>query len=165
MLMFLRVIHLALFLALLALPAAAAGAWQSYENARYGYSIDVPDGFTWGREADNGDGLTFTSPDGRQTLAVFGGMVTEADFESEIRAGLQLIREDGWALSYERVTPTWASFSGTRNGMIRYVRVIALCGGAQLASFYYEYPKALLKDADPVVEHLVRSLKASDAAC
>ncbi len=155
---------LALLFLLIASPVAAA-EWQRYDNARYGYSIDVPEGFDWGREADNGDGRVFTSSDGRQTISVFGGMVTESDFEAEVNVGMQLLRDDGWALSYERVTPTWASFSGTRNGMIRYVRVVSACDGSQLASFYYDYPKALLKDADPIVEHLVRTLKSSDAAC
>ena len=153
-----------LLFALVALPAAAAD-WQRYENARFGYVIDVPPDFAWGREADNGDGREFTSPDGLQTLSVFGGMVTGEDFEATVRIGLQIASADGWALSYERVTPSWASFSATRNGMIRYVRVIAACGGTQLASFYFEYPEAALKASDPVVERLVRSLKADDAAC
>lgn len=155
---------LALLFALIALPAAAAD-WQRYDNARFGYSIDVPADFDWGPEADNSDGRTFTSSDGLQSLSVFGGMVTGADFEATVGIGLQIARADGWTLSYERVTPTWASFSASRNGIVRYVRVIAACGGTQLASFYYEYPLAALKAADPIVERLVQSLKSSDAAC
>jgi hypothetical protein len=70
-------------------------------------------------------------------------------------------REGGWSLSYERVTPGWASYSGTRNGIVVYARAIALCGGAQFASFQLEYPERDLSEMNPVVERMVRSLGPS----
>lgn len=151
---------LTLLFALLVSPVLAAD-WGSYENARFGYVVAVPADFDWGDEAANGDGRVFTKADGTQVLRVFGGNVVEDDFEAAVRAAMGYATDDGWALSYERVTPSWASYSGLRNGMILYVRTIALCGGTQFASFTYEYPKGALRAAEPVVDRLVGSLQAT----
>ena len=151
-----------LLFALIALPTVAAD-WGSYENARFGYVIDVPPGFDWGEEAPNGDGRVFTSSDGIETLRVYGGNIIEDDFEASVRAAMGYATDAGWTLSYERLTPSWASYSGERSGMILYARAISLCEGSQFASFEYEYPKRALRQADAVVERLVRSLRETGA--
>lgn len=153
---------LALFALLLASPALAQG-WDSYENARFGYVLDIPPGYAGEGESDNGDGQMFTSEDGTQTLLAFGGDSIGNGFEDTIATAMQSARDEGWSLSYERVTPSWASFSGTRNGIIVYARAIALCGGEQFASFQLEYPERDLKAMNPVVERMVRSLEATGA--
>jgi len=146
--------------ALFSLPALAAG-WGSYENARFGYVIDVPPDFEWGEEAANGDGRVFTSGDGTQTVTAYGGNIIEADFETSITQDMNFAEDDGWALSYQRVTPSWASYSGLRSGMVLYTRTIALCDGAQFASFEFVYPERALKSAGPLVDRMVRSLRAT----
>jgi hypothetical protein len=51
-----------LFLLFFALPAAAfAQGWEPYVNARFGFAVDVPPGFTLVQEADNGDGRTYAN--------------------------------------------------------------------------------------------------------
>jgi hypothetical protein len=148
-----------LVLLLLSMSAPAlAQTWDRYENARFGYGLSIPPGFEGGGESDNGDGQLFTSSDGTQTLRVFGGNVLE-DFAGKITEAMDYARDDGWVLSYERVTPSWASFSGTRNGIIVYARAIALCGGTQFASFELRYPMRDLQPMNAVVERLVRSLE------
>ena len=47
-----------LFAIVLAAPVLASD-WGQYDNARFGYRVDVPPGFEWGKEADNGDGRAF----------------------------------------------------------------------------------------------------------
>ena len=69
--------------------------------------------------------------------------------------------ERGWSLSYKRVTQRWASYSGTRDGMILYARAIALCDGTQFASFEIEYPAGDLDAMHSVIERMVPSLKAT----
>lgn len=140
----------------LAAPALAQG-WGSYENARFGYVVDVPPGFVGQGEPANGDGQVFLSADGTQELRVFGGNALEG-FEQRVVEAMGFARDDGWALSYERTTPSWASFSGTRNGLIVYARAIALCGGEQFASFQLIYPERDLDDMHEVIERLVASL-------
>jgi hypothetical protein len=147
----------------LAVAPAFAADWGHYENARFGYAVDVPPDFSGGGEADNGDGQVFTSKDGTQTLRVYGGNILEADFEAEVGSATKHSEDEGWAISYQRTTPSWASYSGSRQGFVLYVRTISLCEGTQFATFEYQYPKTAIADADPVVDKLVRSLRATEA--
>jgi hypothetical protein len=144
------------FAFLLLMPAIAANAagWGRYENARFGYGIDVPPDFAAMGEAQNGDGQVFSR--GTQVLTVFGGNVTEADFEREIAWRKSNV---DFNLTYEATTPSWASWSGKKRDRILYARAVALCGGTQYAMFELEYFAVDLKEMDPVVERLVRSLR------
>jgi hypothetical protein len=142
-------------LALLAGPAPAED-WGSYQNGRFGYLIDVPPGFTWGKEADNGDGRSFR--DGATKLAVWGGNIVEDSFESAAYAAVGYAGGDGWTITYEAVTPSWASFSGTQGKRVLYQRMIALCDG-QYAAFRLEYSAVDLARLDPVVNRLVQTLE------
>lgn len=143
--------------------AAFAAERSHYENSRFGYMIDIPAGFSGNGEASNGDGQVFRSTDGTQLLRVYGGNLLEQDFESSAKAAMGSAEEAGWSLSYERVTPSWASYSGTRNGQILYARAIALCGGSQFASFELEYPEADLSAMNLVIERLVAALEPTGA--
>lgn len=149
---------LALLLVLCTAPALAAG-WTRYDNARFGYTIEVPSGFTWGREADNGDGRSFR--DGPTKLLVWGANLMAADFEAAARAERQAAQAEGWQLSYEAITPSWASFSGTLGQRILYRRMILVCG-TQLASFQLEYSQVDRQQVDPMVDHLVRTLQPAN---
>lgn len=142
-------------------PAALAGEWGRYENARFGYAVAVPPGFAGAGESDNADGQVFRSADGTQNLRAWGGNVLEESFEAEAAASMGYSRDDGWTLSYERSTPGWASWSGRRNGIVLYARMISLCGGTQYAAFQLEYPQRDLDAMNPVVEKLVGSLRAT----
>ena len=130
--------------------------WGQYDNARFGYTVDVPPGFEWGKEADNGDGRAFRS--GATKLLVWGGNITEDSFEGEVASSKGFVEADGWTISYEAVTPSWASFSGAQGKRILYQRMIALCDRAY-AAFRLEYSAVDLGKMDPVVEQLVQSLK------
>ena len=150
---------LPLLVVLVASPAVAQ-EWQSYENARFGYVIDVPPGFRGEGESDNGDGQIFRSADGTQLLRVYGANAL-GGFEATVAEAMDFARDAGWGLSYERVTPSWASFSGTRQGIVVYARAIALCGGEQFASFELQYPERDLDEMHGTVERLVASLEAA----
>lgn len=157
-----------LLLALLLLfpVTALAAEWDHYENARFGYRIDIPPGFAGGGEADNGDGQVFTSADGTQILRVYGGFNTES-FVMTIRAGLGFARDAGWTLTYTRVKDDWAVYSGTRGRHILYARAIPLCNGDAYASYELDYPSADKTAMDPVIERLNATLEGggSSAGC
>jgi hypothetical protein len=138
--------------------SAVAEEWSAYENARFGYVVDIPPGYLGKGESDNGDGQIFKSADGTQTLRVHGGHAPDG-FEATVATAMDSAREAGWRLSYERVTPSWASFSGARSGIVSYARAIALCGGSGFASFESHYPERDLDAMQAVVERLVSSLK------
>ena len=149
---------LALILALLAVPTAAA-EWGHYVNERFGVEADVPPGFEPGAEPTNGDGLHFSTPTAE--LAIYGSFLVAGDFEAEANQQIDYAKADGWGITYQAVTPSWAVWSGKRGGRILYVRAVPICGGSGIGAFQLSYMEADLQRFDPVVERLGRSLRDS----
>ena len=152
------IIRFVILLGFAATPALADD-WRPYANARFGYVIDLPADFTVAAEADNGDGVTLASKDGKAELRVFGANRLQDDFAAEIRSRTEMDEKDGWTIGYSKSSKTWASYSGTRRDRILYVRAISLCHDA-VGYVTLEYPKAALKQYDAVVGHLVTTLAA-----
>lgn len=155
-----RALLLALLL-MVPLPALAAGGGH-YFNVRFGFAIDVPDGFVGQGESDNSDGQVFKTP--TATLMVYGANVLNGGFEDEVRQQQGADGTDGWNISYQVSTPSNASYSGKRGGRILYARLITLCGGSQFAAFELEYSSVDMAKFDPVVNALVRSFRATDGS-
>lgn len=152
---------LAFLSCLLFAPAFAATHYDTYENTRFGYVIAVPPEFYGEGESQSGDGQVFRSESGTASLHVWGGHILEGSFDAAMQAAIDYAGEDGWRLGEQRVTPSWASYSGTRNGLMLHARVIALCGGSQFAAFALEYPERDLRRMDAIVGRLEASLAAT----
>lgn len=139
----------------------AAEEWKTYANDRFGYAIELPPGFAVTEEAANGDGVTLSTEDGQATLYVFAAYMTEGDFTAEITERIRYADiDDGWKIDFKRIAKTGASYSGTLAGRVLYGRGVPLCDGA-VAYFQLEYPEARHAAYDPIVKHLVDSLKPS----
>ncbi len=151
-------ILLALAVALLASPALTA-EWGHYVNERFGVEADVPPGFAPAAPPANGDGQRFATPTAE--LSIYGSLIVEGDFESNVAWRMAWNGQDGWNITYQAVTPSWASWSGKKGSRIFYARAIRMCGGDAIGAFELEYSEADLKAFDPVVERLARSLKDS----
>jgi hypothetical protein len=157
-------ILIATLLMLLALPAFAAD-WQSYDNARFGYTLPVPPGFAAeGPEPDNGDGRVFANAQRTQRLTVWGGNVMAADFSAEANAMLNAARADGWRLSSMAATPGWTAWSGERNGIVIHARVIALCKGTQYAAYELTFPRRDIAEMAPILARLETGLAPTSAS-
>lgn len=154
---------LTLLAMLLAVPALA-DEWGHYVNPRFGYAIDVPPGFVGQGESANGDGQAFETP--TADLLVFGSYILDGGFEDEVRFRQQAWTTEGWAITYQATTPTWASYSGVKGSRVFYERVIPLCGDA-VGVFSLQHGTADLQAFNVIIERLVRSLKATNgsAAC
>lgn len=149
---------------LMLVPAAVLAAdWGHYANARFGYEIDVPPGFVGQDESENGDGEVFKTP--TATLTVYGANIVSGGFEDEVKQRREWAAGDGWAITYQVSTPDKASYSGKRGARILYARLIALCGGAQLAAFELAYSTADVTAFDPIVTRLVHSLQPAGGNC
>lgn len=149
-----------LLVLLLLLPAPAFGQdWEPYVNARYGFAIEIPPGFTLVREADNGDGRTYAN--GEAKLGVWAHHLTSGPFEEEVAGRRAAYNREGWDLTYDRQTAGWASLSGTLVDSILYHRVIRLCDDA-VASFVLEYPQSMKAEISPFVARLVKSLHPAE---
>ncbi len=148
----------ALLLVLATTPVLAAD-WGHYVNERFGVAADVPPGFVPGEPPANGDGLSFATPTAK--LSIYGSLIVEGDFESVVAQRMKWTADDGWAITYQAVTPSWASWSGKRGSRILYARAVRMCGGAAIGAFELEYSEVDRKAFDPVVERLVASLRDS----
>jgi hypothetical protein len=149
-----------LILALLTAPALAQG-WERYDNARFGYAIDIPPGFVGDGESDNGDGQSFYDATGAKGLLLWGGSLM-GDFEGEVASAIEYAQaENGWNITYEATTPRWASFSALKGFRILYQRMILLCDGSSYAAFRAEYSVTDSAEMEPVVEKLVQTLKGN----
>ena len=152
--------HRFLLLLLLALPAPAlAQSWEPYVNARFGFAVDIPPGFTLVQEADNGDGRTYAK--GETRLLVWANRLTDGTLEDEMIVRRRAYLREGWDISYDRQTAGWASLSGTLVDSILYHRMIALCDDAA-ASFVLEYPRSMKAEISPFVGRLVKSLRPAE---
>jgi len=142
-------------LALALLISPAAGGWGHYDNARFGFSIDVPPGFQVQGESANGDGNSFTTPTAE--LRAFAGNIVVGDFETEAGYERAAASDEGFAITYQVTTPQKASFSGKKGARIVYARLVAICGD-QFMGFVLEYSAADMAKFNPVIDRLVSSL-------
>ncbi len=131
--------------------------WQRFGIERFGFIFDVPPEFELKQRSDSGDGATFDAADGA-LLAVWGVNLDRGQFRRSIETQIEQDEQNGWDFTYRRVTPNWASYSGIKDGQIRYVRAIAVCGD-RAAVFLIDYSRDDKIPYDPVVTRMVRSLK------
>ncbi|MDE1994947.1 MAG: hypothetical protein KGI75_20765 [Rhizobiaceae bacterium] len=140
---------------------ALAGDWWSYDNARFGYAIELPPEFGLSNRPDDNDGLTLAPSDQSARLQVFGTHVINGDFTAEAKIRVGLAKDDGWLISYSKSTSRGITFSGTRQDRIVYVRGVALCNGGA-AFFQMDFPKAAMQRFDAVIMRLVRSFHSTE---
>lgn len=150
---------LALVLTLMGVSTALAGDWNRYENARFGFGIDVPPELHALPATTNTGDQIFTSIDGTEVLTVKGGTVLPGSFNSTWERTQAGYESEGWTLTYEPVAPEWTSFTGTRDGRALFVKMLPLCGGTkQYAMIAFEYPKAEMEELAPVAQRLAVSM-------
>jgi len=163
-------LHLVIAVAALvaaAFPAAADElGWQTYTNARYGYSVDVPAGFLLAQPAaDNGDGLSFASTDGRAYLAVWGANnVSGTTIEAYYQAALA--RPDVGIVTYQRKTSGWYVLSGYRTAdgnpglheLIFYERVAIAPDGSAISGVLIFNAPSLKEKMGPIITRISKSL-------
>ncbi len=147
-----------LLLVLAVIGPAAAQAWQTYVNERFGATADVPAGWQAGEPPANGDGLRFTSPDGSASVAVFGSLQTFDTIDETI--AIYETPDEGETITYKHRGDRDLVVSGTRDGRIFYRRWILSCGGTVWNGVSIEYPAAEKAAYDPVVTHIAHSLRA-----
>ena len=137
---------------------AQPSAGGVYANARFGYAVTIPAGFTWNPEAANGDGRTFTNNQTGMTITAWGSnnalnATPESAFE-QTTAGHQV--------AYQQVTDTEFTASWEENGTITYVREMVSAGAIRAIQF--DYPSAQRNDCDRIVEQVVPTLTVTDSA-
>ena len=143
---------------MLALPATAQStSWQTYVNERFGTIADVPADWRAGEPPDNGDGLTFTSPDGQAWVAVFGSL-NLFDTVGETMDMLDTPQE-GEVITYRHREQRMIVVSGTKGDLIFYEKSILSCRDQIWSGIRLEYPVVRKQSFDAIVTHVARSLR------
>lgn len=153
--------RLALLLAALvvASQAAAAEAWRTYANPRFGATVDYPALFAIEDEPPaNGDGQRFFTSDRRARLAVYGFNNASGSTPAQIMASS---RKDGVAYSYADGRPDSYVLSGTRGDRIVYERCLRSRVDRTIFNCVdLEYPAAEQPAWGPIVTRISRSLRS-----
>ena len=132
--------------------------WTAFGIREAGFTFAVPPGFSPDQRADDGQAATFEGADGA-FLSVRGDRLSGQNFRGAIEAQMAQDESEGWNLTYRRLTDDWASYSGVKDGLIRYVRAIALCND-RAAVFQMDYSRSDKIAYDPIVVRMVKSLAA-----
>ena len=83
------------------------------------------------------------------------------DFESEVSRRIEAEAGEAWNVSYQAVTPQWASWSAVRGSRIVYQRMTMLCDGTSYGAFRAEYSVTDSTVMDPMIDLLVASLRGN----
>ena len=152
----------ALAAALLAGSARAQALdFKPYVNARFGFAVLVPKNYRPGPLPVNGDGRTFTSPDG--TTVNGSGHLLDAknDMAADFKRELDYAKQDGFTPTYSALTRTGYTYSGIAGSRITYVRAIPACGGDAVVSVTIVYPASAKAAMVEAVGAMARSLRAT----
>ena len=114
-------------------------------------------------ETAQGDGQSFRSTDGTQSLLVLGGTSFD-DIESLGTRHMRYDAMEGWAVTIDGSTPGWVAYSGSRNGMVLKVRLIPICPRWQYARLELSYPERDAARMSPLIERLFASFRPTGTA-
>jgi hypothetical protein len=143
------------------LPTHAAPGAHLYFNPRFGVAALAPDGWRAGPEPENGDGRTFTSPDGAATLLIFGNY-RNAPIEEDMS---RLARgESGETVTYQKRGKKFVVVSGLSGGMIFYRKSLLSCGNVW-NNVSLTYPADQKQQYDALTSRIAGSLQNRASAC
>lgn len=150
--------------------AQAAGGWETYRNARFGYAISYPPTLLVpGPEAMNGDGRGFRSPDRQTAMLVFGRLLQPGETLASIYGDAEK-RFGADRITYKVRKRTWFVLSGFvadqlifyKAGMIYTAPPGSLTPGARIyASFELSWPETRRAVVDKKVGRILRSFLRS----
>ena len=146
-------------------PTANAGGL--YTNGRFGFQVQVPDGFTAAAPPENGSGLAFTSPDGRAVMTVYGSNNVRGDTAHSVTNVTSAdLTNAGGHVTYENARGQISAVSGTRvvNGVTMVVYQRTVVGAGSEDAVEWTYPVSDKGRFDPLLEASVASFRSGDVS-
>jgi hypothetical protein len=144
----------AVFCLITTMAWAQSAAWVDYVNPRFGAAVSVP--ADWKAEAapDNGDGRSYTSPDGKSHITVWGNF----DLGDTTVMDTITAPKPQEIVTYKAIKPKLAVLSGTKGDMVFYRKHMLTCHGQVWVNLSMEYPVSMKTELDPVAARLSKSL-------
>ncbi len=131
-------------------------------NARYGFALLRPQDFRADPPPVNGDGRSFTSPDGTVTVNGSGRLLErQGDMAAELGQALGGETQGGLQLTDKVLTRTGFTYSGVSEGRVVFVRAIPVRSGAAVVSLTVTYPASAKVAMDGAVTAMAGSLHAT----
>jgi hypothetical protein len=157
------VVAAALTASLALLDVARADDWRTYQNDRYGTTIDYPASFQPQPPPDNDDGRAFKSADGAG-FAVFASY-NAFDFDlAKFRDYTVKNLDAGSIVTYQAQGQAhgddWFVISGTKGDKVFYERHLLSHGKQMTEGFVITYPASLKQTYDPIVARMAKSFRA-----
>jgi hypothetical protein len=144
-----------------AAAAARADTWLTYQNDRYGTTIDYPGIFKPEPLPDADDGRAFKSADGAKfsVSASYAGIdFTLATYRDFILKNLPA----GETVTYQASGKTWFVISGTKVSDVFYERHMLSHGGEMTEDFVISYPAAGKPIYDPIAARMAKSFRSGE---
>jgi hypothetical protein len=140
------------------IPRAENVKYERYYNGRFNYSLRYPTNILVKQPApENDDGRTFTSPDSRIIMKVFG---SHNVFNKTIQNLYdEELNQPNLNVTYKRIADKWFVISGYENNRVFYKKTMLHEGDVLTLSIHYD--KALQPKFDPFVATISRSFQAS----
>jgi hypothetical protein len=143
--------------ATVAVPAKA-DQWLTYQNDRYGTTINYPDQFKAEPPPGADDGRTFTSPAGA-AFSVYASYNASGFSVAEYEDFTLTHLDPGQAVTYKARGGNWFVISGTKDGSIFYERHLLSHDGQMTEGFSMTYPTAAKQTYDPIVARMAKSFR------
>jgi hypothetical protein len=146
-----------LAVAMLTVAPAVAETWRTYENGRFGTTINYPGRFSPTPPDETNSGRNFVSADGA-SFSVWGSHNSLfQNIEDAEEASRQRLRDEGVVLTHSARGVDWFVLSGTKGNKIIYLREKVTNRESDMHGFQIEYPSRLKKAYDPIVTRMSRS--------
>lgn len=133
--------------------------YNTYANARFGYSIAYPVGILYPQgEADNGDGQKFLSKDGQATMLVYGGhQLDDVPLSDMYEAASKEKALNGASrnVTMKVLKKDWFVISGYAGGRVFYQKTMLRNG--VIKTFIIEYDRAQKSIYDSITARVSRS--------
>ncbi|HWL24239.1 MAG TPA: hypothetical protein VNR38_10915 [Ureibacillus sp.] len=126
--------------------------YNTYDNARFGFSVQYPDSFIAGPEPDNGDGRSFDN--GEMEITAYAGFDV---FEDSLQSNYQSAISDAVGpIAFQKTGDNWfaVSFFDANNNIV-YHKAILKKG--IISTVILTYPASQKEKYDALVSHVVNT--------
>lgn len=135
--------------------------WTIFTHPKSGYALPIPPRVRALGVPETQSEVTFVSRDNAFAITAWGGLTDEAPdfvFEQEWQRAVKRV---GRTINYQKKSGSWFVVSGTDARGIEFYQKFTMLGN-HIASFELTYPKARLREFDPLVIGIERGFRLVD---